>query len=205
MAREARAAMADHRAMMIESNRENPRNVIRGRGATPSMGLSQFRGGGKREAAMEGDMSEAFGQGRHLYSHLHGLHGAGYAEDFKKGMSGGSRSGATEGQGKKFHIMPDGSRMEGATHGGDHCEDSDSDMEGGRKMASTPHYEDEVVPVNDEAVLRRRKRATGGKKPLMEGDGRLARAKIVKQVMAKRGCSMIEASKYVKEHNLYKK
>lgn len=189
MAREARAAMADHRAMMIEGNRENPRNAIRGRGATPSMGLSQFRGGGKREKAMADDMTEAFGQGRHLYSHLHGLHGAGYAEDFRKGMSGGSRTGATEGQGK-LEI----------THGDE--SESDEECRGG---ASTPHYKDEVVMVNDAAVERRKKRATGGKKPLGESDGRLARAKIVKQVMAKHGCSMIEASKYVKEHGLYKK
>jgi len=181
--------MADHRAMTIESIRQNPRDAMSGRGATPSMGLSQFRGGkmGKREMAMDDDMTEAFGQGRHLYSHLHGLHGKGYAEDFKAGMSGGSRSGATEGQGKLV-----------ITHGGGESEE----MEGG---ASTPHYKDEVIHVNDAAAERRRKRATGGKKPLMESDGRVARAKIVKQVMAKHGCSMIEASKYVKEHNLYKK
>ena len=189
MAREAREALAEQRAMAIEHNRENPRNAIRGRGATPSMGLSQFRGGRKREAAMADDMTEAFGQGRHLYDHLHGLHGAGYAEDFRKGMSGGSRTGATEGQGKLT-----------ITHGGE--SESDEEMEGG---ASTQHYKDEVIHVNDEAVARRKKRATGGKKPLMEGDGRLARAKIVRDVMAKRGCSMIEASKYVKEHGLYKK
>jgi len=36
-------------------------------------------------------------------------------------------------------------------------------------------------------------------------DGRKARAEIVKKVMAEKGLKMIEASKYVKEHNLYKK
>ena len=36
-------------------------------------------------------------------------------------------------------------------------------------------------------------------------DGRKARADIVKKVMAEKGLKMIEASKYVKEHNLYKK
>jgi hypothetical protein len=34
-------------------------------------------------------------------------------------------------------------------------------------------------------------------------DGRRKRAEIVKKVMAEKGCSMIEASKYVKAHNLY--
>jgi coproporphyrinogen III oxidase-like Fe-S oxidoreductase len=37
------------------------------------------------------------------------------------------------------------------------------------------------------------------------GDGRKKRAEIVKKVMAEKGMKMIEASKYVKEHNLYKK
>lgn len=37
------------------------------------------------------------------------------------------------------------------------------------------------------------------------GDGRKARAEIVKRIMKEKGLKMIEASKYVKEHNLYKK
>jgi len=37
------------------------------------------------------------------------------------------------------------------------------------------------------------------------GDGRKKRAEIVKKIMAEKGMKMIEASKYVKEHNLYKK
>jgi len=37
----------------------------------------------------------------------------------------------------------------------------------------------------------------------MGGGSRSARAEIVKKVMAEKGCSMIEASKYVKAHNLY--
>ena len=36
------------------------------------------------------------------------------------------------------------------------------------------------------------------------GSGRASRAAIVKKVMAEKGCSMIEASKYVKAHGLYK-
>jgi len=37
------------------------------------------------------------------------------------------------------------------------------------------------------------------------GGGRAARAEIVKKVMKEKGMKMIEASKYVKEHGLYKK
>ena len=46
--------------------------------------------------------------------------------------------------------------------------------------------------------LGRKKRAPAG-----PNDGRRRRAEIVKKVMAERGCSMIEASKYVKAHGLY--
>ena len=44
----------------------------------------------------------------------------------------------------------------------------------------------------------RRKRASAG-----PNDGRRKRAEVVKKVMAERGVSMIEASKYVKAHGLY--
>jgi len=43
----------------------------------------------------------------------------------------------------------------------------------------------------------------GRRAPAGPSDGRRARAAIVKRVMGEKGCSMIEASKYVKEHNLY--
>jgi hypothetical protein len=44
----------------------------------------------------------------------------------------------------------------------------------------------------------RRRRASAG-----PNDGRRKRAEVVKKVMAERGISMIEASKYVKAHGLY--
>jgi hypothetical protein len=55
-------------------------------------------------------------------------------------------------------------------------------------------------------------RPTGGSKPVpasalqevkVGGKGRSARAAVVKKVMADKGLSMIEASKYVKAHKLY--
>jgi hypothetical protein len=42
-----------------------------------------------------------------------------------------------------------------------------------------------------------------GKSPRGKSDGRAKRAEIVKQVMKEKGLKMIEASKYVKAHNLY--
>jgi len=56
------------------------------------------------------------------------------------------------------------------------------------------------------AHLREDVTGKGGKKrraPASAGDGRRARAEIVKKVMREKGLKMIEASKYVKAHNLY--
>lgn len=82
--------MADMRALEEQAERQN---VLEGRGATPSMGLSQFRGGKK---------SDASAQGAALAEHLHSLHGSGYARDFHSGMAmaGGLGTGRYEGEGK---------------------------------------------------------------------------------------------------------
>ena len=50
-----------------------------------------------------------------------------------------------------------------------------------------------------EAPVGKKKRAPAG-----PDDGRRKRAAIVRKVMADKGMSMIAASKYVKEHGLYK-
>lgn len=51
--------------------------------------------------------------------------------------------------------------------------------------------------------LLKLKRGKARRAPAGPSDGRRARAEIVKKVMAEQGCSMIEASKYVKDHGLY--
>lgn len=76
--RAARKAMADSRAMEEQMERENP---LSGSGATPSMGLSQVRGGKKM-------MNNAAAQGKQLMEHLASLHGSGYAKQFHEGMKG---------------------------------------------------------------------------------------------------------------------
>jgi len=94
MNRMARKELADSRAMEEQMERENP---LSGSGATPSMGLSQVRGG-------------AAAQGKMLREHLVSLHGAGYAKEFcggmrsrspsPKPMKAGLHTGAYEGEGK---------------------------------------------------------------------------------------------------------
>ena len=83
--RMAHKAMADSRAMEEQMERENP---LDGSGATPSMGLSQIRGG-------------AMAHGKALSEHLHSLHGSAYANEFCRGMNecGGLGTGRFEGQG----------------------------------------------------------------------------------------------------------
>lgn len=108
MARLAAKLRGDERAMEEEAERTNP---LSGRGATPSMGLSQYRGGadcrpvgaGRRAYAPRkrmlgedghgvrhkpGAMANAMEMGLHLGKHLHSLHGAGFFDKFVKGLSG---------------------------------------------------------------------------------------------------------------------
>lgn len=113
--RRAKRGMADSRAMEEQHERHNPVNPkgqlmknYTGMGATPSMGLSQFRGGKKHtlqdhlEHPLEGfgtkkgqmrltarkayEPSEAHMMGQHLSKHIHGLHGAGFWGDFGRGF-----------------------------------------------------------------------------------------------------------------------
>lgn len=68
--------------------------------------------------------------------------------------------------------------------------------------------QDVAVDVAKEALKSYLTKKTGKGVAVMKGgaiDGRKARAAIVKRVMAEKGLKLIEASKYVKEHGLYKK
>jgi hypothetical protein len=57
-----------------------------------------------------------------------------------------------------------------------------------------------LVPVEN---MKASSMAGQGKKKATANDGRKKRAEIVKKIMNEKGLSMIEASKYVKTHNLY--
>jgi hypothetical protein len=111
--------MADNRAMEEQMERHNPVNpknslsnrremVMRnvGAGATPSMGLSEFRGGRSKMMEMvemveakrkpvnrvkgPGKASEARMMGHALGKHLYGLHGGSFHADFCSGMREGA-------------------------------------------------------------------------------------------------------------------
>jgi hypothetical protein len=221
-ARIAGLARSQRRAVEEEAERMNPVNpkkelpddrrpfsgLIRGSGATPSMGVSQIRGGRK-------GVSEAMRMGLHLGEHLHSLHGAGFMDDFSRGIEKAARDApmtmAGEGRlGADGHGVRRGGALNsdtGAYHGKGtkkgmarktahlaYESESDEDMVGGGKLVCEHKEDGHGIEIK------------GGKKkraPAKEGDGRRKRAEIVRRVMAEQGMKMIEASKYVKEHNLY--
>lgn len=95
--RRAGKVLANVRAVEEQAERTNP---LKGKGATPSMGLSEVRGGAiigagkakKGHSLMDHleHPTEKFGGAKHLgkelMAHLKSLHGAGYAKEFKSGM-----------------------------------------------------------------------------------------------------------------------
>ncbi len=209
--RRAGKMRADMRALEEEAEREN----ILGAGATPSMGLSQFRGG-----AMLGEAG-------------HGLQrkvGAGT----KKGQPRKTARKAFEKIGK----------MEVAQHKAEHEalgeDDSDAEMMGSalgkhihtlkgagffddfakgfmsvvRPVANVASFLPGPAGMVGKVVSGFGKTGAGYPSGAYEGqgmegcgkvDGRKARAEVVKRVMKERGVSMVEASKIVKAEGLYKK
>lgn len=134
-----RLAMADSRAIEEQMERENPVQPLKkgtrkgrtslvqhggeyvGGGATPSMGVSQVRGGGRkkkeespsedglaggaiigagtkkgqtRKTARKAYEHTAGEMGKALSAHIHQLHGAGFWDDFKKGFMSVARPAA---------------------------------------------------------------------------------------------------------------
>lgn len=242
--RKAHLALADDRAMEEQMERENPvnpKNTLNNRretamrnigsGATPSMGLSQVRGGSHSESDEEHD--EAREMGHALGRHLYGLHGGVFHRSFSKGitMAGGRRevdaqppmakSGLSVAQMRQQHnknfnadyeknhpiLSKVGEYGMKAVKGL-----SNAIVEHGDKVG-VPKGVRDVIEASQKVANGRGKTGAyegkgmvGGKKrraPAGASDGRRKRADIVKKVMAEKGMKMIEASKYVKEHGLY--
>ena len=240
MARMFAKKRGDLRALDEEAERENP---IYGGGATPSMGLSQFRGGGgivgagkprgrpRKSSAKK--MSEAMEMGEHLGKHLCGIHGGAFHRDFAEGLV---RGGGFMGDVGHFftktlpgqftdpnstlrgRILPEASRIASfpgvsqaldvagtsvglpgvgtmASRGLQMAEGANKTVKalgygrGGSNISQTGHTEG-----------GRKKKV---KKAVGASDGRRRRAEIVRKVMHEKGLKMIEASRYVKQHNLY--
>jgi hypothetical protein len=203
MARKARLAMADMRALEEQAERMNP---ISGKGATPSMGLSQFRGGAKKKSKIAKMEAAAPSEYLHEMDEMaempsgpydgagkqHGatfgrlmakLHGGAYASSFMDGMSGGLKTGRYEGEGKLvIQHMDSGHGTE--IHGGA--------MIGAAAIGAGRHG---GAAIGAAAI-------GAGRKAVGPEDGRRKRAALVKKVMTEKGLSLGAASKYIKEHGL---
>jgi hypothetical protein len=87
--------MERHNPVNPKNSLSNRREMVMrnvGAGATPSMGLSEFRGGKahRRKMAKSVEPSEAHQMGLALGKHLHALHGGSFHKDFSDGvMCGG--------------------------------------------------------------------------------------------------------------------
>jgi hypothetical protein len=228
--RREKLSLADRRAMEKEANREN---VLDGRGATPSMGLSEIRGGsfhavgGSRTGRYEGmghDESESesdkevkgMGRGKHT-KHL---------KQLKKlcGSSGGSElhGGFLPLLGLLTPLI--GNMIKNGIAGknvftgnGKFEEDYKRNMEGAGLHGGFLPLLGLLTPLLGNMI----KNAVEGKNLITgngsggstgagsggagKSDGRARRASIVKKIMAEKGCSMIEASRHVKANNLYSK
>jgi hypothetical protein len=143
---------------------------VTGGGATPSMGLSQFRGG-----ATTAQKEKAGREYRLASLKAHKL--AHKALSLEGGMAMGQVVGG--GKADKIALVVD-------------------EMEGGALRPMMCDDMPDVAAIGVAGPKGRKKRAPAG-----PDDGRRKRAAVVKRIMAERGLSMIEASKYVKEHNLY--
>ena len=107
--RKAKRILADSRAVEEQAERMNPVNPksqmmkqhmgLQGGSATPTMGVSQRRGGRKHtlkdhlENPMKGygkKATEAHMMGQHLGKHIMSLHGGAFHKEFCHGLSGGA-------------------------------------------------------------------------------------------------------------------
>jgi len=185
MVRLAHKDMADTRALEEQAERawgsQNPIQNYEGSGATPSMGLSQIRGG--RSGGMK-HMGDAMAQGHALAEHLHRLHGSGYAQSFHRGMGGGLGTGRYEGEGKQSEggMMGCGTGgMTGGMTGGamfsKDTQDFSSHMKGGfflpllatvglpliQKLLGSGHMDDKCKMEMEKLIKKHEEKYHGGK------------------------------------------
>ena len=164
---------------------------------------------------------DARAQGMALSKHLLGLRGGAFHKAFLEGMglSGGAMVGAGvntgryEGEGRLeiVHHSEGGARSGGAKRkshstASQYFDGVDSYAKRIGKDAKDIAQNASLikdVTAEGRADLGGKGRSGGAKRMVGAEDGRRKRAAVVKRVMAEKGLSMIQASKYVKEHGLY--
>ena len=177
-----------------------------------------------------GKPSEAHLMGQHLSKHIHDLHGAGFWSDFgdgfKKGFTGTldvlkpatafipgfnqvmdtGRSVVGWGHSEEQRAMEQmGKKRLGRSRNKSNVALLSGNVDGVRGGANTGAYEGHGHNNLMEGGAMLGQDGHGQRKKRVVGAGVSARASIVKKVMADQGLNMIQASKFVKEHNLYQK
>lgn len=229
MARSERKVMADMRALEEEAERYNPVNpvrkstrmgytgLVRGSGATPSMGLSTVRGGallgesghgqrvvgaGTKKGQMRKTSRKAYEMtggakemGAHLSSRLMELHGKGFWDDFKSGFMSVISPVASIAKPLLPMLGPEGaaaSAVMGAVGLG---------KRGGLRTGA---YEGKgkLKIEHDESSESESEEKCGGAKKKSVSDKRKARGAMVSKLMKTKGFTLAEASKYIKQHSL---
>jgi hypothetical protein len=232
MARQARAALADMRAMEEQKERMNPVNPkkeIAGAGATPSMGLSQFRGGKSKKMAPPAHDSDSEDEcecaGKMLAEHVAKMHGGAYLEKFVRGMGkamlgkeghgvrGGINTGRYEGEGKKEDVIEHvgagmnivGPGYEAVVGAGKNRDEILSKLVCEHGMTvdkATKYVKKHGVKSLSEYIIGDDVKTKKKRAPAAPSDARKKRGAIVSKLMKEHGMTLGEASKYVKEHGV---
>jgi len=208
MARSARLALADARALEKEGERQNPISEVRG---------GNYADIGKKAVALHraehrllGHGTEAHYQGYALGNHLRKLHGGAYHHAFTEGVMGaGYDESDSEREGDMSHDKMKrsvGGATTGAYEGEGMCrgrgrkpEDNPVGfgiMEKARALKKPGVSYKQPPGMLDAHSVGMKGGASGGRKPSKRNE-------VVKKVMRDKGMSMIEASKYVKANGLY--
>jgi hypothetical protein len=159
------------------------------------MGLSQFRGGKTRKSkgkSLEADIERDEARSPSEY-----LKEADIEAEMPSGEYDGAGSARAQGAALAKHLHS----LRGGAFAMDFMKGMGANFgkyEGEGKLEIVHHGDEEMKGGSRCVGAGKAKRRPAG-----ASDGRRKRADIVKKVMAEKGMSMIEASKYVKAHNLY--
>lgn len=191
-ARHARLLLADRRALEEQAERTNPVPMKGGakkpRAKKPSLKAAEKMAAPSLHTAMEDEMA-LMPSGEYEGA---GLMGFGR---YMSALSGGMLTGKFQGEG----AVP--SMGLSQFRGGMHCEveseESEEEMSGGGIVGAGAGAgaEDDIAAAMAGGAKKRRA-------PAGPNDARRKRAALVKKVMAEKGLSLIDASRYVKAHGL---
>lgn len=189
--------------------------AMEGSGATPSMGLSQFRGGAREVGAGFADYLRKSRGDEFLAEMMEGMRPA--IRSGRPEFAGGMKSGQYEGKGKKAEMSKAQLVREAMMeHPNQSKERRDLEVKSlRREMDAGTHpvlkTAKDVMKMKEPTfallAMKKSKAADSGMGDSCSGMGKQKRAPtergmMVKKLMKEKGMSLGEASKYIKEHSL---